>query len=197
MSMKKIKIKGKGYVEVKERVKEFHNLHSNGKIQTELVEMTDRFITKSVVTPDVENPDRFFTGYAYEDLSEKGVNSTSALENCETSSVGRALGLLGIGIDTSIASYDEVNTAIQQQDQKQTKPKPIPNDVNPLEDDLEQLDPETIEINNQGSEEITFGKYKGKKWSEADDQWLAWTVKNNDKYGDQANTELIRRSQNQ
>ena len=152
MSMKKIKIKGKDYVEVKERVKEFHNLHSNGKIQTELVEMTDRFITKSVVTPDVENPDRFFTGYAYEDLSEKGVNSTSALENCETSSVGRALGLLGIGIDTSIASYDEVNTAIQQQDQKQTKPKPIPNDVNPLEDDLEQLDPERIEINNQGSE---------------------------------------------
>ena len=194
--MKKIKIKGKDYVMVHERVKEFHNQYSNGKIHTELVEMTDRFITKTIVTPDVENPDRFFTGWAYEDISKSGVNCTSALENCETSSVGRALGMLNIGIDTSIASADEVNNAIKQQEDP--KLNIVPDNVNPLEDDLSKFDPEVIENDGGGSEfsgTITFGKYKGKKWAEADDQWLEWTVKNNSKYGHLANAELIRRSQ--
>ena len=44
------------------------------------------------------------------------INKTSYIENCETSAVGRALGMCGIGIDTSIASYDEVATAIAQQE---------------------------------------------------------------------------------
>ena len=43
-----------------ERVKEFHNIYKNGSIKTELIEMTDRFITKTIITPDVDNPDRFF-----------------------------------------------------------------------------------------------------------------------------------------
>ena len=44
------------------------------------------------------------------------INKTSALENCETSAVGRALGMLGIGIDGSIASADEVKNAVHQQE---------------------------------------------------------------------------------
>lgn len=194
--MKKIKIKGKDYVMVHERIKEFHEQYPNGKINTELIEMTDRFITKTVATPDVENPDRFFTGWAYEDISQNGVNCTSALENCETSSVGRAIGQLGIGIDTSLASYDEVSNAIKQQD---NKPKPIPEDVNPLEDEKHPLEDEVketmggVSVEDKG-EEITFGKHKGKLWSEVDEGWLDWTTKNNDKFGDTAKAELKRRS---
>jgi hypothetical protein len=49
------------------------------------------------------------------------INSTSFIENCETSAVGRCLGMLGIGIDTSIASYEEVANAIEQQNSPATK----------------------------------------------------------------------------
>ena len=194
--MKKIKIKGKDYVMAHERVKEFHNIYKNGSIKTELIEMTDRFITKTIITPDVDNPDRFFTGYAYEDIATNGVNSTSALENCETSSCARALGMLNIGIDTSIASYEEVSNAIKQQN---NKPKPIPKDVNPLEDEKHPLEDEVKEVMGgvsieNGGETITFGKHKGKLWSEVDEGWLDWTTKNNDKFGDKAKAELKRRS---
>ena len=121
--MKKIQIKGKDYIEVNERVKQFHIDYPNGSITTELIEMTDRFITKTTVIPDVKFPDRKFTGLAYEKEDSTFINKTSALENAETSSVGRSLGFLSIGIDTSIASYDEVANAVKQQ---KDKPKTIP-----------------------------------------------------------------------
>ena len=59
------------------------------------------------------------TGFAEETLSDdwKNVNSTSMIENCETSAWGRALGNLGIGIDTSVASAEEVETSINRQEQ--------------------------------------------------------------------------------
>ena len=113
--MKKIDIKGKDYVQVHERVMEFHKRHPKGRIETDIIEMTDRFITKPTITPDVSEPEWFFTGLAYESVDAGFVNKTSALENCETSACGRALGFLNIGIDTSIASYDEVANAIKNQ----------------------------------------------------------------------------------
>ena len=126
--MKKIQIKGKDYIEVHERIKEFHKIYPNGKIETDIIEMTDRFITKTKVTPDVENPERYFTGVAYEKENSTFINKTSALENCETSSTGRSLGMLGIGIDTSVASADEIQNAIKQQNTP-SKKKPSPSDT--------------------------------------------------------------------
>ncbi len=113
--MKKIDIKGKEYVQVHERVMEFHKLYPNGRIETDIIQMTETFITQTKVTPDIENPERYFTGIAYEKEGASFINKTSALENCETSSVGRALGFLNIGIDTSIATAEEVGNAIHQQ----------------------------------------------------------------------------------
>jgi hypothetical protein len=52
------------------------------------------------------------------------VNSTSHFENAETSSVGRALGFLGIGIDTSIATAEEVSSAIEKQEVLSTTQNP-------------------------------------------------------------------------
>ena len=111
-----VEIHGKQYVTVDERVKEFHKLYPNGSIRTDLIELTDRFIIKAEVCPDVSNRMRIFTGYAYEMVGSSQINKTSALENCETSAIGRALGILGIGIDGSIASADEVENAIHQQE---------------------------------------------------------------------------------
>ena len=110
-----IKIHGKDYVLVNERVLEFHKLYPNGSIRTDLVEFGERFIVKAEVCPDVSDRMRIFTGYAYEMIGSSQINKTSALENCETSAVGRALGMLGIGIDGSIASAEEVQNAVHQQ----------------------------------------------------------------------------------
>ena len=110
-----IKIHGKDYVLVNERVQEFHRLYKNGSIRTDLIEFSDRFIVKAEVCPEVSDRMRIFTGLAYELVGSSQINKTSALENCETSAVGRALGMLGIGIDGSFASADEVNNAIHQQ----------------------------------------------------------------------------------
>ena len=110
-----IKIHGKDYVLVNERVQEFHKLYPNGSIRTDLVEFGERFIVKAEVCPYLSDRMRIFTGYAYEMIGSSQINKTSALENCETSAVGRALGMLGIGIDGSIASAEEVQNAVHQQ----------------------------------------------------------------------------------
>ena len=182
--MKKIQIKGKDYIEVNERVKQFHIDYPNGSITTELIEMTDRFITKTTVIPDVKNSDRCFTGIAYEKEDSTFINKTSALENCETSSVGRALGMLGIGIDTSIASYNEVANAVEQQ---KDKPKPpvnlkdqeVPNPAyDSAVNDLGGIplgDGETDDDEWTGNEIIKFGKYRDVAFKDClDENYLNW-----------------------
>lgn len=121
--MKTIEVQGGNkYIMVNERVKFFHDQYPKGAIRSELVEMTDRVIVKTFVYPDASDELRYFTGFAYEMVGSSFINKTSALENCETSSVGRALGFLGIGIDTSIASHEEVENAKHQQNGHQYFP---------------------------------------------------------------------------
>jgi uncharacterized lipoprotein NlpE involved in copper resistance len=56
------------------------------------------------------------TGHAYEKESSSFINKTSYIENCETSAVGRALGMAGFGIDTSVCSAEELTNAINNQE---------------------------------------------------------------------------------
>ena len=60
-------------------------------------------------------------GYAYEKQSWGGVNTFKYIENCQTSAVGRAIGMLGIGIDTAIASADEMETVTSIDESKVLK----------------------------------------------------------------------------
>lgn len=108
-SLQTMDIKGKKYIPVNERVKAFRMLCPDGTIETELVKYDDaNIITKATIKV---NGEVAATGYAKEVEGSSNINRTSALENAETSAVGRALGFLGIGIDTSIASYEEVTNA--------------------------------------------------------------------------------------
>lgn len=106
-------IKGKKYIPVNERVKAFRMLVPEGTIETELFSSADNIIMKATVSV---NGVILSTAYAEEVRGSSNINRTSALENCETSAVGRALGFLGLGIDTSIASYEEVTNARMRQD---------------------------------------------------------------------------------
>ena len=113
--MKKIQIHGKDYVMVKDRIIFFNENFPNGSITTELKATESSFIFKAKITPDVENPSRKFTGHAEEVIGSSQINKTSALENCETSAIGRALGCMGIGVEESFASADEVKNAMYKQ----------------------------------------------------------------------------------
>lgn len=113
---KAIDIKGKQYVLVSDRVIAFNDTYKNGVIQTKLLSSfdADMVVMMAKVIPDMDKPERYFTGYSQATWGDGMVNKTAALENCETSAVGRALGFMGIGVLDSIASADEVKKAQTQ-----------------------------------------------------------------------------------
>ena len=114
--MNTIDIHGKPYVMVKDRVIHFNKEYPNGCIRSKLVDRIDSVVIfESTVIPDIDKPERYFTGHAEEEIGSSQINKTSALENCETSAVGRALAMMGIGADESFASADEVSNAVFQQ----------------------------------------------------------------------------------
>lgn len=116
-------IKGKQYVEVNERVKAFKSLSEfkDMSLETEILHLTDDSCVIRAVVRSAEGR-ILATGMAQEDKSSSRINQTSYVENCETSAIGRALGFMGIGIDTSIATADEVSMAIKKQESSPSTP---------------------------------------------------------------------------
>ena len=108
-------IKGKQYAEVNQRIKAFRMLYPNGEISTSIISVQDGTVVMKATILDGEGR-VLGTGHAYEHENSSYINKTSYIENCETSAVGRALGMVGIGIDVSVASAEEVENAIQQQE---------------------------------------------------------------------------------
>ena len=115
-----IDVKGKNYAEVNQRIKAFRMLYPAGVIETELLSVENGVcIMKATIKDD--NDHILGIGHAYEKENSTFINKTSYIENCETSAVGRALAMCGIGIDTSVASYEEVANAIENQKPKNDK----------------------------------------------------------------------------
>lgn len=113
-SIKTVNIKGKEYAEVNQRIKAFRMVYPEGTIDSEMISNENGIcIFRAVVHDGLK---LLGTGHAYEKESSTFINKTSYIENCETSAVGRALGMAGFGIDTSVASAEEVETAIANQD---------------------------------------------------------------------------------
>ena len=149
-TIKTTDIKGKDYAEVNQRIKAFRMLYPSGTIETELIQNENGVC---IFRANIYDEDRLLaTGTAYEKENSTFINKTSYIENCETSAVGRALGMAGFGIDTSIASAEEVQNAINNQVEITT------------EEEARNL-------------QITFGKYKGKTIGEIeakDYKYLEW-----------------------
>lgn len=113
-TIKTTDIKGKAYAEVNQRIRAFRMVYPEGGIITEMIANADGVcVFKATVLN--EDGKILGTGMAYEKESSSFINKTSYIENCETSAVGRALGMCGFGIDTSVASYEEVQNAINNQ----------------------------------------------------------------------------------
>lgn len=115
--MKAIKIKGKDYITVNERLKHFRldDTYYGWNIIEDVAEINGHEIIITVTITDQDGVVRSkASSQEYRDSSM--INKTSFLENAATSAVGRALGYLGIGIDTSIATAEEMANAISQQE---------------------------------------------------------------------------------
>ena len=108
-------VKGRPYVEVNQRIKAFRMCFPNGSISTEILFLADGIVTMKATVCN-EDGQVLGTGTAQEKETSSYINKTSYIENCETSAVGRALGMCGFGIDTSVASAEEVQNAIHNQE---------------------------------------------------------------------------------
>jgi len=114
--MKSINIKGKQYITVNERLIYFRSqpMFKGWRILEEVVELNDKEGLFKVSILDKEN-NIIALAHAQEYRDSSYINKTSFVENGFTSALGRALGYLGVGIDISIASADEMVNAVNNQ----------------------------------------------------------------------------------
>ena len=152
-TIKTTDIKGKDYAEVNQRIKAFRMVYPTGTIETKMVSNENGVCIFKASIYD-ELGELLGTGTAYEKENSSFINKTSYIENCETSAVGRALGMVGFGIDVSVASAEEVQNAIQNQ-----------------------------EVTQEEADEykLTFGKYKDKTLKEVyeeDKKYIEWMLNN-------------------
>ena len=123
------------YAEVNERIKVFRMLYPEGFIKTDVLKLENGFClikakagyyvfkvkqTAEDISTNIEEL-TLATGTAYEKENSTFINKTSYIENCETSAIGRALAMMGIGIDKSVASAEEVANAILNQEEEVTE----------------------------------------------------------------------------
>jgi len=102
------------YETVEDRLNKFWKDYEDGRISTQLIEATaTRFIVRAEIFRTFLDTHPWGTGIAYEDITERGVNSTSALENCETSAIGRALANVGYAAKGKRPSREEMNKVVK------------------------------------------------------------------------------------
>lgn len=191
-----VKIHGKDYRTVAERVELFHQNHkqSEKSITTEILHNDESTVMMKTTVTVGEST---YTGHAVEVYNSSMINKTSALENCETSAIGRALASAGLG-GTEFASADEVTNAIAQQNKPAanngaSKEVPKVRNQNILTEESNASEPADW---NKGRESaINFGKHKGKKWKEVPRDYLIWLAEgsDNEQWKMMANAEILLR----
>lgn len=164
--IKTTNISGKQYAEVKERIKAFRMICPDGFIRTH-VELIDE--DTCMATAEVGDGDRVMgTGTAMEVRTASRINQASFIENAETSAVGRALGMLGLGITGAVASAEEMQK-VERATERQVGAilKIYQGDdagLMDLMDALKVSDIETITV-DQAGEVLSMSKAHDPKWT--------------------------------
>lgn len=167
------------YETVEERLVKFWKEYPDGRIETELIEATpSRFIVYSKIFRTEADPKPWATGLAFETISDRGVNATSALENAESSSIGRALANAGYAKRGSRPSREEMAKVIRLKPEKIIKvekpsdpwtvepkemPVPVAEAVTALNDGIKPEEIPTCPTHNLPCLPRTGNKH-GKEW---------------------------------
>lgn len=167
-------IKGKDYVQVNSRVNIFRRLFPEGTITTDILSNENGTVLMKATVSD-EKGKVLSTGLAYEKETSSYINKTSYIENAETSAVGRALGFLGIGIDASIASVEEMVNAINNQDGGDNKTQPKQQSREEIEAEAKKKRNDMIERINVLCKET--GKNMTKPFTDMPDKELEAVIK--------------------
>lgn len=115
------------YETVESRLIKFWKEYPDGRIETELLEAnTNRFIVTARIFRTEVDPKPWSVGHAEETVSARGVNSTSALENCETSAIGRALANAGFATTGKRPSREEMVKVARVENDKKLEAHPTP-----------------------------------------------------------------------
>ena len=119
----KVNIHGREYETVALRVQKFKSAYPNHALTTEVLTRDEDCV---VMKASIYNPEGrlIATGHAEEYRKASTINKTSALENAETSAIGRALAAFGLG-GTEFATADEVANAIGQQRAAESVQQPV------------------------------------------------------------------------
>lgn len=186
----------KKYAQVNERIKAFRSVYPTGFITTDIIYQCDDLVIVKATAGYYEQMKPkdlpglciemqqviLATGTAYEREGSSFINNTSYIENAETSACGRCLALCGFGIDSSIASVEEVNNA-KAQDEKNNKLVEIEiKEHQKLEEELDRL----IALNNIDYELLTM-KYKTDDIHLMNNRQLKNAIDNIDKFDKKVN----------
>ena len=109
------------YETVETRLVKFWKENPDGRIETELIEANaTRFIIMARIFRTEADPKPWCSGHAFEVITDRGVNATSALENCETSAIGRALANAGYATHGKRPSREEMTKVARAENDKVT-----------------------------------------------------------------------------
>ena len=177
------------YTTVRERIIEFWKRYPNGRIETEILEWSDkRFIVAARLYRDVEDTKPFSTGLAHEVITDKGVNKDFALENGATSSIGIACSNANIGIDKHKPSREEMQKVIATKVVKPAVQDLVPDQqdywTTPVNQYMKVVDaPQTLEkaienvaaiIGTGETQEAPSCKHGHMRWRDGEKNGRAW-----------------------
>ena len=178
------------YTTVRERIIEFWKRYPNGRIETEILEWSDkRFIVAARLYREMEDSKPFSTGLAHEVITDKGVNKDFALENGATSSIGIACSNANIGIDKHKPSREEMQKVIAKKVEKPAVQDLVPQQeqdywTTPVNDYMKVVDaPQTLEkaienvaaiIGTGEAQEAPSCKHGHMRWRDGEKNGRPW-----------------------
>ena len=189
-----VKIHGKEYYTVVERMNMLIKKHENNySIDTKLIQFEGGCV---IIKATLKIDNQTYSGHAMEEIGSSKINTTSALENCETSAIGRCLSSAGF-FGSEFCSANELEAALVQQESKtntiQKREMELDEAHHMLADEVaDKLGGEVVTESNM----IKFGKHKGKSWSDVSDDYVQWcmTKSSADFVKEQAQEEYNRRN---